>query len=252
MSAAADEPAQIPGAGTASQPNWSAEIDLKLALTRGNTDISSGDFNLLFGRIWPYWSASVTVDAAGASLDNDVIAESALIDLMAVRQLNGRLGLVGEIDAYKNRFAGIDWRTTAAAGVAWSAFAEGSWTLDTMVGVGWQAEEPVDFTEADRSYPIGVIQVRGIWVISANTTVRPTVYWAPDLGDPRNSLLYARLTWRTNTNRWLSVEIDYVLRHDTDPVLGTDSTDQALKAGFVFSFGRTTGVLVDNLLLPPR
>lgn len=241
-----------PAAATAETPGWGAEIDLKLALTRGNTDITSGDLEVVVGREWQRWTTTFYLDAAGAVLDNDVIAESVLVDLMAVRDFNSRLGLVGEVDFYKNRFAGLDLRSTAATGLAWSAVNSERLTLDTMVGLGWQDERPVEPTAGDRSYPIGVLQARGVWKISDNTACRQTVYLAQDLQDSANSLVFARLTWRTRTNTWLSVEIDYVLRHDSDPILSADETDQSLKAGFVFSFGRATAEVADELLLPPR
>lgn len=249
---AADDPAAQSSADDAAPIGWGAEIDLKLALTRGNTDISSGDLEVAAGREWEKWSASCYLEAAGASLDNEVIAESVLIDLMAVRDVNATLGLVGEIDAYKNRFAGLDLRTSAAFGVVWSAVEQQKLTLDTMAGFGWQDERPVSPVAGDRSYPIAVLQARGYWVISPNTALRQTVYWAQDLENSANSLLFARLTWRARTNKWLSVEIDYVLRHDSDPILSADNTDQALKAGFVFSFGRASAELTDELLLPPK
>jgi len=251
--AASDAEADPESAAAATETaGWGAEIDLKLALTRGNTDITSGDFEIVAGREWQRWTATFYLEAAGAVLDSEVIAESVLLDLMAVRDLNPRLGIVGEFDFYKNRFAGLDLRSTAATGLAWSAVNSNRFTLDTMAGLGWQDERPVEPIAGDRSYPIGVLQARGVWNISDNTACRQTVYLAQDLQDSANSLIFARLTWRTRTNKWLSVEIDYVLRHDSDPILSADETDQSLKAGFVFSFGRATAEVADELLLPPR
>jgi len=251
--AASDAEADLESLAAAPETaDWGAEIDLKLALTRGNTDITSGDFEIVAGREWQRWTATFYLEAAGAVLDSDVIAESVLLDLMAVRDLKPRLGLVGEFDFYKNRFAGLDLRSTAATGLAWSAVNSNRFTLDTMAGLGWQDERPVEPIAGDRSYPIGVLQARGVWNISDNTACRQTVYLAQDLQDSANSLIFARLTWRTRTNKWLSVEIDYVLRHDSDPILSADETDQSLKAGFVFSFGRATAEVADELLLPPR
>lgn len=252
VGAADDETGSEAAAAAPTPVGWGAEIDLKLALTRGNTDITSGDFEIVAGREWERWTTTFYLEAAGAILDNEVIAESLLVDLMAVRDFNSRLGLVSEVDFYKNRFAGLDLRSTVAAGLAWSAVNSGRFTLDTMVGLGWQDERPVEPAAGDRSYPIGVLQARGVWKISENTACRQTVYLAQDLQDSANSLVFARLTWRTRTNTWLSVEIDYVLRHDSDPILSADETDQSLKAGFVFSFGRATAEVADELLLPPR
>jgi putative salt-induced outer membrane protein YdiY len=229
-----------------------AEIGLKLAAKRGNTDVASGDLKINVARQFDNWRLSFLTDATGATNNSQVIAESVLIDVAATRRISNRMGIVGEMDAFKDRFAGIDWRTTVGAGVAWTTSTDARWNIHTMAGLGWQQEIYTAPSAEHRSYAIGVAQARGVLKISDNTSFRQVLYFAPEIQALDRYLLYLGLTWRARTNDWLSVEIDYVMRYDSDPVLETVSTDHSIRAGFVFTFGKSAATVIDYLLLPPN
>jgi putative salt-induced outer membrane protein YdiY len=154
--------------------------------------------------------------------------------------MTDRFQMFGEASYARDRFAGIDDRVTATAGVAYAVSVPRRQSLTLEGGVGWTLEQRLDLTTLRFATATGALDYR--WTILPGIELREDATFHADLESLQN--------WRTSNTTALTVSLTSVLslrashafeyRHT--PVAGFGRSDMRTALTVVFSMARRAPV----------
>ena len=212
-------------------PLWDAQIGASFVGTSGNSDTSSTGADFAAHRRGEIWQVESTATAVRTTTDGSKNAERYLGQVRGHRELNSILGLTSGVELERDKFSGIDFRSTLDAGLSWRLVRGTLWTLDGVSALSWTHERPAG--PADRDDPGAVLQLlsRIPFGTAGDTTQRFTLY--PDLKDSSLTRSEAELTAQAAMNAHLALKFGYLLRHSNTPVAGFKKTDSTTTASIV-------------------
>ena len=158
--------------------------------------------------------------------------------LRAKRALTPRMALTTGIKLERDRFAGLDFRSIADAGLSWALVQRPEWTLDGLTSVAWQHESRVESGSNDA--PIGVLRLLSKipFGTAGDTTQRFTYY--PDFKTAAAYRTEMEITAQAAMTGHLALKIGYLLRYSNDPVPGFKKTDNTTTASVVLRWKAAT------------
>ena len=215
-------------------PRWERTGELSLVGTGGNTDTQTlgvGGAILWRPGAWVTQARTAYVRSSNASVDT---AESLVIDLRQSHQVSERVDIHASAAYLADRFAGIDHRTTVAAGVGWLAFDAASQSLTLDVGAGVTNE--VRLATDDLTFPVGTLGVLYRWQLSRTSVFTQQALVTADLGNAANWRLQNSANVTVTVTRLLSFKLGHELRRTNQPVPGFRTTDTVLSAALVARF----------------
>ncbi len=219
-------------------PLWDAQIGASFVGTSGNSDTASTGIDFAAHRRGEIWKIESTGTVVRTSDHGDATAERYLGMVRVQRTLTPLVGVsVGE-RAERDRFAGIDFRNIADAGLTWALVHRPTWTLDGVTGIAWNHESRT--VGEDLNDPVGLLQVLSRIPIGAagDTTQRVTYY--PDFRESSAYRSEVELTVQAAMSAHLALKIAYLLRYSNAPVPGFEKTDNTTTASVVLRFKAAT------------
>ena len=164
------------------------------------------------------------------------IQESYESHVMAYRRLVGNITWVGLHDTERDRFKGLDLRSTLGTGLAWLAHNGDQWKLTVAGGAAWEHEDFVPASgKANDSYPTLNLYVKNTFSLSASSTLTQTA--SSNLGND-GQRIDGDVKLETAVTEWLHVVLSYDIEHDNDPLLDIfDQTDRTFTASLNLNLG---------------
>lgn len=224
-------------------PQWTGEGAFNAGYTTGNTETSDLGLGLKLSRDSGVWKTSLEAAADYGKTDGVETRNRYMLAGQLDRQFNDRLYGFGRLSYEEDQFSGFDSRTFIGAGLGYAVIAgeRTQWTLEG--GPGYRIDKVAAARDAN-----------GVVVTPASTeeslAVRAASNFAHKFNDAVSFTNDTAVTWAdvstqiSNTaaitaqlTEKISGRVSFDMRHDTDPPLGFEQTDTALKIGVVYAFG---------------
>jgi putative salt-induced outer membrane protein YdiY len=154
-------------------------------------------------------------------------------------QVDERLELFGEGDVARDRFAGIDGRATASAGVAYRLPLSRSHALTVEGGSGATFERRLDAVGLRFATATGAL--RYAWTIAPGTELVHDVDVRADIVTPRNWWTQSGTAVSVTLTRLLSFKASHAVEFRNVPVPGFRRLDMRTAAALVLSLQRRGG-----------
>jgi putative salt-induced outer membrane protein YdiY len=218
-------------------PRWETQLGASFVGTTGNSETSTFGGDFLAKRRWPVWQIESTASAIRTTDRGTQTAERYLGALRAQRRLTTLLSSVAGERVERDRFAGIEFRSLADAGLAWALVRAPRWSLDGLTSLAWLHESRL--VGSDKDNPTAILQAlsRVPFGTSGDTTQR--FAWYPDFRDTAAYRTEAELTAQAAMNSRLALKLGYLLRYSNDPVPGFLKTDSSTTASVVVRWRST-------------
>jgi putative salt-induced outer membrane protein YdiY len=212
-------------------PLWETQIGASFVGTSGNSQTSTvgGDFRMR--RRWPAWQVESDASVVRTTDRGAKTGERYLATLRGQRRLNNLLSFSGGERAERDRFAGIDFRNLADAGLGWALVRSDWWTLDGLTSLAWLHESRV--LASDRNNPNAIYQALSRIVFAEGADATQRVAFFQDFRDTSAYRSEVELTAQAAMNARLALKFGYLVRYANEPVAGFDTTDNTATASIV-------------------
>lgn len=124
-------------------PPFTGRAELSFVATGGNTSTQTLGAGLDLGYKADPWGLAFKAGYVRARAEGSLTAETAEALLRGTRKLAPPLDAYAQAGWYRNRFAGVDARFTAEAGLAYKLLTGPEHTASAEAGVGWVSENRV-------------------------------------------------------------------------------------------------------------
>lgn len=217
-------------------PRWEGSAELSLVATGGNTDTQT--LGTAASLIWRpgAWTTRSRAAFVRSATDDATTAESLVFELRQSRALTERIDIFARGNLLVDRFAGIDNRTTADAGLGWTLLDDDTHMLKVDTGAGVTHEARV--TGADETFAAGTAGLGYRWRLSEIAELNEQALFSTDLGTPANWRLQNGLSVTVAISRLLSVKVSHEVKQLNRPVAGFGRTDTIVSAALVAKFQR--------------
>lgn len=222
---------------------WSGEGAFNAGYTTGNTETTDLGLSLKLDREAGPWTFGFEAAADYGETDGSETRNRWGLGFQADRQINDKLYGFGRLSYEQDEFSGFESRTFVGGGLGYAVLdgERTQWTIEG--GPGLRIDELAATFDAD-----------GNLVDEATTeesfAVRAASNFAHQFNDAVAFTNDTAVTWAdvstqvTNTaaitaqlTEKISGRVSFDVRYDTDPPLGFEDTDTALKVGVVYAFG---------------
>jgi putative salt-induced outer membrane protein YdiY len=215
---------------------WKLTAGLAVTEIRGNTEASSLAPNVGVTIVGADWGVGVTAEGKRLEKDAEDIAESYEGHVVVHRRLIGNITWITLNDTERDRFKGLDLRSTLGTGLSWLAQDGDVWKLTVAGGAAWEHEDFVPATGvANDDYVTLNLYVKNSFALSASSTLTQTA--SSNIGNDGRRL-DGDVKLETAVTGWLDVVLSYEFEHDNDPLLDTfDQTDRTFTASLNVNIG---------------
>lgn len=212
-------------------PLWETQLGASFVGTSGNSETSTVGGDFAMRRRWPIWQIESQASVVRSTDRGTRTAERYLGTFRGKRTLTTLLSFTGGERLERDRFAGIDFRSLADAGLSWALIRAPRWTLDGLTSLAWLHETRL--VGADKDNPTAIFQAlsRVPFGTGAETTQRFAFY--PDFRDTSAHRIETELTAQAAMSSRLALKFGYLLRYSNDPVPGFMKTDSSTAASLV-------------------
>jgi len=224
------------GAAPEVPPIWDARGELSFVATGGTTSVQTLG---LGSRVTHRGAATTTLGSiAFLTSEADAVTNARSLTLLGRHgvRVDPRVELFGETSYARDRFAGIDHRTRAAAGAAYSAPLPRRHALTAEGTVGYTAENRLDAT--DRNFPTAAGTLRYRWSSVRGLEFTEDAGVIADLGTVKNWRGTSAAAFVVTLSRLVSFKVSQALEYRNDPVRGFGRTDLETTAALVVSLQR--------------
>ena len=194
---------------------WTFTVGLGLIDVSGNTDASSLTPTLGFTVVGADWALAVTGSGTHIEKERVNIAESYESHAMVHRRLVGNITWVGLHDAERDRFKGLDLRSTLGTGLAWLARNGDGWKATVGAGAAWEYEDFIPASGlANDGYATANLYLKNTFSLSSGSTLIQTA--SSNIGRD-SQRIDGDLKLETVVTEWLHVVLSYEVEYDDDP-----------------------------------
>jgi putative salt-induced outer membrane protein YdiY len=219
---------------------WSGNMDLGLALARGNARTDTLTTSIVADRTTAADKVGLFLNqiygTARVNNQTSTIASDVRAGWTYNRNLSPRM-FVSTMNNYEHdRFQNLDLRFVAGAGVGWNAVKRDSMNFALQLGADYNRENYMDslhrnFAEANLGDALQ-------WKISKGTTVNQTFQLFNNLNERGDYRIAFDLGWVTAMRRWLAWHVTASDRYLSNPVQGRQRNDLVMSTGFRLLFSR--------------
>jgi len=219
------------------KPVWSGGGNFGLALARGNSETT----NLALGfdverraekDAWIVNAASIySTDAHLNRTTANAFQGLIRYDRNVTKRLFAYAVFSGGYDQLQN----LDYRVMPGGGLGFQAIATEKTTLDLLGGFGYTRESYS--TGLKRNLATLTIGDELSFKLSNRTTIVQNVYYLPSLNDTSNYRITGNLGISTKLNNWMTANLLFNDRYNSQPVLGNKKNDVLFTTGLGFTLG---------------
>jgi putative salt-induced outer membrane protein YdiY len=210
--------------------------ELSLVATGGNTSTRT----LGLGGTAIHRAARSTTRGSVAFVTSEVDAVTQARSIVAQGRhgvrLTDALEVFGQGLYSRDRFAGIDHRAVADAGVAYTTPLRPPHALVAEGGIGYTVEQRLDLTELRYITATGALRYR--WRIRPGADLTENAGLVADVEAGANWRGTSETALTVALNQLLSLRASHVVEYRNTPVAGFGRTDTRTAAALVFSFDR--------------
>lgn len=217
---------------------WKGGGNFGLAFARGNSQTT----NLALGFDADRKTANDawTLSAASIYSTDDRLSLSTANSLQAMvrydRNLNRRLFIFGTFAGGYDQLQNLDYRILPAGGLGLHAIATPRTTFDLLAGMGYTRESYS--TGLVRNLASGTFGDDFSFKLSSRTTLMQNLYYLPSFNDTSNYRILANVGISTKLNGWMTANLLFNDRYNSQPVLGNKKNDVLFTSGIGFTFGK--------------
>jgi putative salt-induced outer membrane protein YdiY len=221
-------------------PVWDAQVGAAFVGTSGNSETSSTGADFSLHRRWPVWQFESAATAIRTSDHGLRTAERYLGTVRGQRKIGSIVGLSSGWRAERDRFAGINFRSVADAGLSWAFVRHPQWTLDGLTSIAWNHEQPTMGNSVND--PIGVLQaVSRVPLGTAGDSVQRFTFY-PNFHQSSAYRSEAELSAQAAMNSHLALKLGYLFRRSNEPAAGFRKTDNTTTASIVLRWRAATTI----------
>jgi len=216
---------------------WSGGGNFGLALARGNSETT----NLALGfdakrktekDAWIVNAASIY--STDAHL-NTTTANSFQGLIRYDRNLAKRVFAYGVFAGGYDELQDLNYRLMPGGGLGFHAIATDKTTLDLLGGLGYTRESYS--TGLTRNLVTLTLGDEFSYKLSTRTTIMQNLYYLPSLNDTSNYRITGNFGITTKLNGWMTANLLFNDRYNSQPVLGNNKNDVLFTTGLGFTFG---------------
>ncbi len=212
----------------------SGSLGLSYIATSGNSDTSSLGIEATVKRKPDPWGIEISALVFRAEKDGDKTAERAFGRARGQRALSGSWDLFAGASVERDRFAGIDLRAVAEAGVTYKALTGPEHELAFDVGATFTKEERLN--AKDRTFAGALAGVTYAYVISESAKITERLMFYPNFDETDDWRLSSETAAQAALSKRFALKLGFILRYDHVPPPGFDTTDTTTTASVVWSF----------------
>ncbi len=210
---------------------WAGNVKLGYLATSGNTDSSSLNFGFRVGYTQGHWLHEATGAAIHSAESDATTAEAYDLGWNSRRSLTEQDFLFGRLDWRKDRFSPIEEQFSQTLGYGRRLINREAHKLDAELGVGARQSELIDGT--DESDTIFTGRLTYGWTISETASFGQAL-----LVESGSSNTFSESITSLNARLvgGLALVASYTVRHNSDVLPGTESTDTFTALSLEYSF----------------
>lgn len=213
------------------EPEWNGQADVGYLASSGNTDTSNLNAKLILEYLTGRWKHIGNISAVGATDSGATTAERYQAGYKAEYSFSESDYLFALVSYDKDRFSGLDQRTTEAAGYGRRLIHTDTHLLDIEAGLGATQIEREDGTEEDDI--IARLAGSYAWKISETASFSQTL--AVESGES-NTYAEAASTLKASLNDHLALSLGYTVKRNSEVPVGRENTDTYTSVSLSYSF----------------
>lgn len=233
-----------PGGGIANQygivpeppPAWHLNGEVSGVATAGNTSTRTLGFGAQMFHQRDRRESKVSTTFLTSQADGVTKARSLGVAARHAVSVAERLQTYGEAGYARDRFAGIDHRITATAGVAYAMRLRPPHSLTVQGGLGMTIERRLDLSTLRFMTATGVVDYG--WTIAPGVRLDQNATLTADLASARNWRGASVTVLGVTLTRVLSLRATHALEYRNQPVTNFGRTDMRTAVSLVFTMNR--------------
>jgi putative salt-induced outer membrane protein YdiY len=216
---------------------WAGGGSFGFALARGNSETTN--LALGFNALRKTSNDSWVIDAASIYSSDEKLSTTTANSFQGLirydHDLNKKVFVYGAFAGGYDVLQNLNYRITPGGGFGFHAIANPKTTLDLLGGLGYTRE----------SYTTGL--TRNLFTLTvgdefshklgANTAITQNLYYLPALNDLGNYRVNFNFGIATKLNGWLTANMNFNDRYNSEPVLHNKKNDVLVTTGLGFTFG---------------
>lgn len=218
-------------------PTWEVSNELSLVATSGNTSTRT----LGVGSQVTHQNDARSTHGSFAFLSSEADAvtraRSLTVQIRHAFRLAERLDAFGEVSYARDRFAGIDHRIVATAGIARTVSLPPRHVLRVQGGAGMTAERRLDATNL-RRHATATGALHYGWTFAPRAELTEDAAVDADLQSAGNWRGTGRTALSVTLTRLLSLKVSNIVEYRNAPVAGFRRTDMRMAAALVMTLQR--------------
>lgn len=210
---------------------WSGSVKLGYLATSGNTESSSLNSGFQVAYTLEKWLHEATAAAIQSSESGATTAEAYDLGWNSRRNITEQDFLFGRLDWRKDRFSSIEEQFSQTVGYGRRLLDKDAHKLDAELGVGARQSDLTDGTEESESIFTGRMTYK--WTISETST-----FGQAFLVESGSSNTFSESVTRLSTRivGGVALVASYTVRHNSDVLPGTESTDTFTALSLEYAF----------------
>jgi len=216
---------------------WAGGGNFGIALARGNSDTTNVALGFDAQRkttndAWIIDAASIyTTDGATSTTTANSFQGLIRYD----RNITKRVFVYGAFAGGYDELQDLNYRITPGGGFGYHAIANAKTTLDLLLGLGYTRESYT--TGLIRNLFTATVGDEFAYKLGARTTIMQNIYYLPALNDTSNYRVTGNFGIATKLNGWMTANLLFNDRYNSQPVLGNKNNDILFTTGLGFTFG---------------
>lgn len=220
---------------------WAGGGNFGLALARGNSDTTNVALGFDAQRkttkdAWIINAASI-YSTNGSTSTTTANSFQGLIRYD--RNLTKKVFVYGAFAGGYDELQDLNYRITPGGGVGFHAIATAKTTLDLLAGLGYTRESYTTGLNSNliRNLFTATVGDEFAYKLGARTTIMQNLYYLPALNDTSNYRVTGNFGITTKLNGWMTANLLFNDRYNSQPVLGNKNNDILFTTGLGFTFG---------------
>lgn len=228
------------GIEPAPPPRWQMNGEISAVATGGNTSTRTVGLGAELGHRLGDQQTNAVVRFLTSQADEVTNARSLTMQARHGWAFTARAQVFGEVSYARDRFAGIDDRGAAAAGLSYTTRLAEIHTLGVQAGLGMTVEQRLDATRLRFATANGAIDYG--WRILPGTDFAETTTLNADLETGRNWRATSTTALNVALTELLSLRASHAIEYRNAPVAGFGRSDMRTAMTLVFSTARRGAV----------